>query len=1574
MRYLLAISVFLICVVNETEAQFQCGSGTPTFNVNLSNDPNAFWQSPDTVRNDTCCGSIAPDKCVGFEVLLHPLAEGIIFEICDGAIPPGAIFYEVNCSGPTPVGEALCLSGPGPHYITFCKPGNNQNKYCITSIAEPAPGPDISVNDGCNGQLYVAGYDPTTLQWNSVYPGGIGAYNNYLDCTTGCDTVNVSGQANAPDTVLYEVCGSLFGDCDTAYYCDTITAYFFSTLQAIISPEWPTVCYGSAGTYIYAEGAGGSPPYNFEWSTGSTADSIYVGVGTYTLQISDISGCPPAYDTVIVTEFSLPIEANAGLDTTYCENSLPFQLNGSVQAAVGGVWSAGDGLFLPDSTVLNANYQPGPLDSLLGFVSFVLTTTGNGSCPPDADTVQMDIHRYDSPVIFSVQNVTCNGLSDGAIYVQSQSGMSISTYEWGTTPVQNGDSISGLSAGTYDVTITDSLGCDSIASIVVSEPLELDISIDTFGHASCITYDDGWAQSIANGGTSPYTFLWSTNASGAQLTNVPAGSYTATVTDSNGCMDSTLVSINEPPGITIASNVVDVDCYGENTGAISATASGPYSGFQYNWSTGGNNSIVFNLVAGTYTLTVTYGNNCLDSDSIIVQQPDLLSLVLLGQNISCFGANDGEVQSAVAGGVAPYSYLWSNGAINDQVGGLSAGNILVTVTDDNGCEIFDSTFISEPLEVVILDSINDLTCFESNDGSIYTTVSGGVAPIQYAWSTGGMFDSISGLPVGTYTITVTDSTGCQEISTMLVTEPEPLVISLDSVINASCPNYQDGSIFLNALGGTLPYNFIWNSNTSGPVASALGIGNYSVTLTDSNACMDTASFQIEEPDTIDIQFNLDHVDCYDGTTGTAVAIAVGQYNNFQYNWSNGSTQDTTINLEAGVYTVTVTFGNNCLDSAQIQITQPDTLDVSLVINDISCYGFNDGSISAAASGGVGPYDYFWSNATIGSQTSGLSPGSYTVTVSDDNNCISLISGMVVEPQQLEASGVISDVSCFGGTDASIFASASGGIAPYSYQWSTGGSSALITGLPIGIYVVTATDSNSCVDTAIFTVTQPSALDMIFSGDDATCHGGSDGWLSVFPSGGTPGYSYVWSSTTTNDTAVGLSAGMHSVTVTDANGCTMVRDSSITHPPAIQIQMSQNATICLNSSTGIFVTSNGGNGGYQYSWNNGLGNAAFHLVSPTITTTYTVTVTDTFACPPAIGSVKVSVKPVVFDSISVTSNPFEICEGNSVDIIGQYFGPLSNYTVIWEPAFGTTPGIYTVEPEETSQYKMRVIDDCGFETADSVVVIVNPTPVMDIPQIIDEGCVPFHVSFSSGITGVNIAYYEWNFGNGLSSNDAYPSTVYAIPGTFQVELSAISDKDCKAVGNGDGQIIARPTPSASFTTYPDRLTTNQPTMSAEETTTNAVAFDWQISDGAAYDGALIEHTFADWGNYDIQLVVKNIFGCLDTAFKSVYVEPITLLEAPTAFTPNRNASVDGHFDPNEMNNDIFYLITEYVDEFHLVVYNRWGETVFESFDPYFGWNGYYKGELAPMAMYVWRADVKYVDGKNETVTGNITLLR
>ncbi|MBA3901971.1 MAG: SprB repeat-containing protein, partial [Bacteroidetes bacterium] len=545
-----------------------CSPNTPTFNVNLAGNPGGTWISPNTVRVDHCCGVGNPDRCVEFIVLLDSSAQGIIFNIASGAVPPGALYYQVNCGPAIAVGAPLCLNGPGPHRITFCKPGNNENTYSIASIPAPTAPNSLVVNDGCTGTLTAAGFNPATVVWNSVSPGAPGAYNNYLSCTSGCLTTTVTAQPGYPQSVNYQVCGVPLGGCHTQTVCLTSTVVFNPTLFVNINPAIPTICFGQPGTWIKAIGIGGTPPYNYLWNTGASTDSIFVTAGSYSVILGDGSGCPHATTAITVTEFTSAIVSNAGADINICKDNLEAQLNGSVQAASGGVWIGGTGTFLPDANTLNATYVPSAAEVSSGSVTLSLVTTGNGSCPADTDLVVLNIIEFTGNVSIMGTNSSCKNADDGTATVLAAGAAAPFTFIWNTSPAQSTATATGLSPGQYFVEITDANGCITLDSVIITEPDSL-TSIADITNVSCFGGADGSITVTAFGGVAPYSFLWNHNNSTLPtVLGLAAGNYSVVITDANGCFINRVYAVSEPAEIVLTIDVLtNVSCYGGANGS-----------------------------------------------------------------------------------------------------------------------------------------------------------------------------------------------------------------------------------------------------------------------------------------------------------------------------------------------------------------------------------------------------------------------------------------------------------------------------------------------------------------------------------------------------------------------------------------------------------------------------------------------------------------------------------------------------------------------------------------------------------------------------------------------------------------------------------------------------------------------------------------------------------------------------------------------------------------------------------------------------------------------------------------------
>lgn len=448
-------------------------------------------------------------------------------------------------------------------------------------------------------------------------------------------------------------------------------------------------------------------------------------------------------------------------------------------------------------------------------------------------------------------------------------------------------------------------------------------------------------------------------------------------------------------------------------------------------------------------------------------------------NIACNGASTGSISLIMTGGNTPYSYAWSNGGSTASITGLAAGAYSVTVTDAAGCGTLNYSFtISEPTALVAsIGSTANVSCNGDNTGSASASATGGIGPYTYAWSNGATTASNTGLMAGTYTVTVTDASGCTDTEIVTITEPTALVASIGSSTNVLCNSGSNGSATATASGGTAAYTFLWSNGSSTATVTGLSAGTYTVTVTDANGCTDTDIVTISEPAALVANVtSSNNASCNGSNDGAATASAAGGTAPYSFSWSNGASTAGATGLIAGSYTVTVTDANGCTDTDVVNITEPAILVASISGNvNVSCNGGANGSLTASATGGTTAYTYLWSDGSTAATASGLSAGTYTVTITDANGCSDTESAIVTEPTLLLLSTSAVNVTCNGGLDGAIDLTVSGGTTSYTFSWSSGAVTEDINSIAAGTYTVTVTDANGCSDNTSETLSEPAVL-------------------------------------------------------------------------------------------------------------------------------------------------------------------------------------------------------------------------------------------------------------------------------------------------------------------------------------------------------------------------------------------------------------------------------------------------------------------------------------------------------------------
>ena len=558
------------------------------------------------------------------------------------------------------------------------------------------------------------------------------------------------------------------------------------------------------------------------------------------------------------------------------------------------------------------------------------------------------------------------------------------------------------------------------------------------------------------------------------------------------------------PELDIDVNSSNVICYGDNSGVIEVTAihSSPNYTWEYSDPEGTVNTHagptdMINVYSGYYyvTLTDVYGCTVMGEANILEANAPLESITR-ADDVLCHGDATGNLYITVYGGLPPYSYLWSNGSTEQNPHGVVAGLYTVTVTDALGCEHEDQAFVDEPdapLEIVS-SSIQHISCFGLSDGAIDITVSGGTPAYTYYWSNGYAVQDLHNIPAGAYTVTVTDANGCFIIATYIVEQPEPLMLTLD-VRDVRCYAENTGSIDLTVTGGTEPYSYEWSNNATTEDLSELFAGFYIVTVTDAHGCVEYAMAEVRQP-ALPLHGDITPTDvrCYGEGNGVCDLNVFGGTPPYYYTWNTGAISEDIDHLVPGEYWVRINDENGCLAYDTVHIYQAEfPLSGYISGRDASCNGSSDGSVMFTPDGGYEPYHYEWSNGLWQQNLVNVPAGTYTVTLTDANFCHQEYSYVVGEPEPFYIQMMDDFTICSGMTTQIGVGIVSGGVAPYTIQWSNGesGMSTEVTPLETTTYyasVVDATNCSSAEMSVTVSVLDPISLEVNLLSDTLVCPG------------------------------------------------------------------------------------------------------------------------------------------------------------------------------------------------------------------------------------------------------------------------------------------------------------------------------------------------------------------------------------------------------------------------------------------------------------------------------------------------------
>ncbi|MBK7818833.1 MAG: gliding motility-associated C-terminal domain-containing protein [Sphingobacteriaceae bacterium] len=1195
----------------------------------------------------------------------------------------------------------------------------------------------------------------------------------------------------------------------------------------------------------------GSPPYT------------NLCAGIYTLSIKDIANCTVTR-TVNISQPN-PLVPSIAASSVTCFNACNGSLAGSV---LGGTPSYTLLWNTPTGTVAGGNI----INQCAGNYSFIVTDANTCTAQVTFTLLQ----PADITATFNITPPTCNTSCNGQISTILAGGTPGYTLNWSNS---GGNPNINLCAGVYTLTVNDANGCVKVLTSTVTAPPAFTIALTTQS-TICAGSCNGAATVIATGGTGLITYQFNTipittNTTGI-ISGLCAGAYIVNVTDANGCSQPMAFNISSPPILNAVISGVLNTC-NICTGGATVSVSGGVPGYTVNWTNSvsvvvGTGTTIANLCVGNYTANVTDALGCTKTATVSIANTVSVTVVTSGSSLLCFGACNATAAANPSGGTAPYTFTWNSAPTQttQTATGLCAGNYTVTVTDFQGCSNTGTIAFTQPSSITVTSSQTNIPCFGGCVGAITTTAAGGTAPLSFSWSPGGQTTtSLTSLCTGTYSIKITDLNGCTLTpSTFTIASNPSLTVVFTSTSPTGC-NLSNGVISATASGGTgAGYQFTWTPPTTsvvaGPVttASSLGAGTYTLLVMDGAGCTNSFVTSLSNPSGPTVNVTSNSITCFGGANGSATATAIGT-GPFTFTWNPATTSvvigatTTASGMLTGTYNISVTdVSNGCITTQSIGLLQPTQMTITSNVTNASCNSSNNGSITAIIAGGTPNYTLNWLPAGTGTAITNLSPGNYTVNANDANGCVITRTFVITAPSALTVTSTQTNVTCNSFTNGAISLTVAGGSPGYTFTWTpvgtfTGSTNNPVTNLPVNVYTVIVGDVNGCQSINTFTITQPAAIGHTVISSNAVCNSLCNGTASQVISGGTPTFTFSWSSTAATTQSLGtLCAGNYTATVTDGNGCVSNRTFVIAQPAAIAITVTPTHPKCNAQCNGSITTNVvGGNGGFVYSWAPaGVGPNPTGLCAGN----YTLSITDASLCP---GSAVVTLTnpPLVVANITF-SNPLcnANCNGSATTTPANATAPIQ-YTWTSVPASFTN----TANGLCAGTYSVFILDANG--CMDTGQVTLSNPPVLNVNvSILAASCGSANGSVSVTPSGGTPAYsFTWT--PAVAGNTNVAVNIFA--GVYTVNVSdanGCTNTQAVPVSNANG-------PSSAVITKTDVACNSQCTGAASVTTitggTPGYTVTWVTPPSAS---TLITNLCA--GTYTAQ--IKDANNCL--LFQSVTI--------------------------------------------------------------------------------------------------------
>lgn len=1465
----------------------------------------------------------------------------------------------VTCNGLCNGSATVNVTGTAPININWAAPIVSTNSV-VSGLCQGTFAVNVSDATNCLVSQTISITQPPTFSLNPVVTNP--------KCGTACDgTITTSpsgatapysftwtpGSVNSP--TLSNICGGSYtaniSDGNNCAFTQTFTVTQPSSITVAFATS-NVLCNGSCNGTIKVTPSGGTAPYTYSWTpVGSFPGSILNNLinlcaNVYTLTVTDANNC----STTVTVQITEPpaLTGTLAVQDALCNS----QCNGSATITAGGgtpnygySWTGSSATTSVVTGLCAGNY--------------VNTITDANGCTLTQSFV------INSPAGISVTltptNPSCNGLCNGSITTVATGGTGVLTYSWIATGT--GQNPTGLCAGNYTAIVTDVNGCTGQNVTVLTNPPAL-LANASFTNPSCPGACNGTAISNPANGTAPFSFTWSPVGGNSPIaTGLCSGTYSVIVVDNKLCVDTQQIVLTGPTTLTINPSASPASC-GVCNGSLNVIPSGGTPSYSLTWTPAvGVGTVAINLCAGIYTLGVTDANGCSSNFSIPLSNSNGPSGATVSfTNVACNGQCNGAASvTNPIGGTPGYTITWvSPSSSSNPITGLCAGTYTAQIQDANNCLFFQSVPINEPAVLSPSTTVTQPLCSGNCNGTITSSPTGGNPAYTYSWSTGATTSSITNICPGNYTVTVTDSKSC--VATQTFNLPGTVNITASSVaINNNCFGNCNGSLLAASVAGGLPpYTYNWSDPLGQSTAQAFNLcnGNYFLVITDAQGCFDTIRGTIISPSAITLTSSVVQPSC-GICNGSSTVSAMGGTGPYTYTWSSGSATANEANLCAGIYMVTITDANGCLQNVNVPINNSSTLTETVTSTNETCFAQCNGAATVTAGGGTAPITYNWlSPSSTSPSLNGLCAGTYFVQMTDAVGCIRNASVNISSASDLTITPFVTQPGC-SVNNGSISVAVAGGNPGYTYLWSPGGAvTSSITGLGVGTYSVTITDLSGCSKTMVFPLTNVNAPVFNFSSTNALCSGTCNAVANISVTSGVAPYTFSWSAGTissgaSTSTATGLCSGVITATVTSiTNGCSSVQSLTVTQPPPLLMSLPNLTTPkCNNNCNGsITLIPSGGVLPYTYTW---IPSASTNPITNLCAGTYSGTVTDANGC--TVSNSYTLINPAV---LTLTANVLNSTCNTATDgaITTTVAGGLPAYTYTW-----TGPGTFTSTSSSLTNvlsgtYSLTLIDFAGCRK-DTTLMIVPTISVQAIAgrdsSFCQSGTFVLNGSLSSGGTT-----YNWFLlPSATSFTNTLITTVSPPVGTSTYVLVATNgacvSRDTVQITSNTPPIVDAG-PNYTITIFTSTVIGGSPTGPAGST------YTWMPSN-TLDNGTLSNPVASNTVNTTYTVLVTDVNGCVGSDTMYVHIFPEIFI--PNGFSNNGDGKND-------------YWVIDNIQQFPdcvVEVYNRWGELLFISTGYSTPWDGKYKGKDVPVGTYYYIIDLHHVNFP-KAYTGPLTIFR